>query len=77
MNFNFVFASSKGGSTLLRYDDTNPSAEEQRYIDSIAENCRWLGHKPSKVRNPKPSLENPNLKTLNPHLQTLNAHPLL
>jgi glutaminyl-tRNA synthetase len=27
----------------LRFDDTNPSKEEQEYVDSIQENVRWLG----------------------------------
>ncbi len=27
----------------LRFDDTNPSKEEQEYVDSIMENVKWLG----------------------------------
>ena len=27
----------------LRFDDTNPSKEEQEYVDSIQENVKWLG----------------------------------
>ncbi|MDT8335720.1 MAG: glutamine--tRNA ligase/YqeY domain fusion protein [Desulfurivibrionaceae bacterium] len=27
----------------LRFDDTNPSREEQEYVDSIKDNIRWLG----------------------------------
>ncbi len=27
----------------LRFDDTNPSKEEQEYVDSIKDNVRWLG----------------------------------
>ena len=37
------------GECLLRYDDTNPEAESQEYIDSIAKSVNWLGHKPSRV----------------------------
>ncbi len=29
--------------THLRFDDTNPAKEEQRYIDAIKEDIRWLG----------------------------------
>ena len=32
-----------GGVCNLRFDDTNPSKEEQEYVDSIQEDVRWLG----------------------------------
>jgi len=32
-----------GGLCNLRFDDTNPTKEEQEYIDSIKEDIRWLG----------------------------------
>jgi len=32
-----------GGVCHLRFDDTNPTKEDQEYIDSIKENVRWLG----------------------------------
>src|SRR3954463_3151583 len=32
-----------GGQFNLRYDDTNPSKEEQEYVDAIREDVRWLG----------------------------------
>lgn len=31
------------GKFNLRFDDTNPSKEEQEYVDSIIEDVRWLG----------------------------------
>jgi len=31
------------GKFNLRFDDTNPSKEEQEYVDSIVEDVRWLG----------------------------------
>jgi len=40
---NFGIAEEFGGTCNLRFDDTNPIKEEQRYIDSIKEDIRWLG----------------------------------
>ncbi len=40
---NFGLAAEYGGLYNLRFDDTNPTKEEQEYIDSIKEDVRWLG----------------------------------
>ncbi len=40
---NFGVAEEFGGRCNLRFDDTNPTKEEQEYIDSIQEDVRWLG----------------------------------
>ncbi|MFC1737909.1 glutamine--tRNA ligase/YqeY domain fusion protein [Planctomycetota bacterium] len=40
---NFGIAEEFGGLCNLRFDDTNPIKEEQKYIDSIEEDVRWLG----------------------------------
>ncbi|MEZ6078251.1 MAG: glutamine--tRNA ligase/YqeY domain fusion protein [Pirellulaceae bacterium] len=40
---NFGLAQSYSGRCNLRFDDTNPSKEEQEYVDSIQEDVRWLG----------------------------------
>ena len=40
---NFGIAEEFGGRCHLRFDDTNPTREEQEYIDSIQEDVRWLG----------------------------------
>ncbi|MBI5446046.1 MAG: glutamine--tRNA ligase, partial [Deltaproteobacteria bacterium] len=40
---NFGLALEFGGKCNLRMDDTNPTKEEQEYIDSILEDVRWLG----------------------------------
>jgi len=39
----FGVASDFGGRTHLRFDDTNPTKEEQEYIDGIQEDVHWLG----------------------------------
>ena len=33
----------EGGQYNLRFDDTNPTNEEQQYVDRIQEDIRWLG----------------------------------
>ena len=40
---NFGIAQEFGGLCNLRFDDTNPSKEEQEYVDSIKQDIRWLG----------------------------------
>ena len=40
---NFGIAQEFGGRCHLRFDDTNPTKEEQEYIDAIKEDVRWLG----------------------------------
>lgn len=40
---NFGLASEFGGKCNLRFDDTNPTKEEQEYVDSIKEDIKWLG----------------------------------
>ncbi|MCF7668866.1 MAG: glutamine--tRNA ligase/YqeY domain fusion protein [Verrucomicrobia bacterium] len=41
---NFGVASEyQGGICHLRFDDTNPCAEEERYVESIREDVKWLG----------------------------------
>ena len=40
---NFGIAEEFGGHCNLRYDDTNPTKEEQEYIDAIERDVRWLG----------------------------------
>jgi len=40
---NFGIAQEFGGTCNLRLDDTNPSKEETRYVESIMEDVRWLG----------------------------------
>jgi glutaminyl-tRNA synthetase len=40
---NFGVAQEYGGHCNLRFDDTNPTREEQEYIDAIERDIRWLG----------------------------------
>jgi glutaminyl-tRNA synthetase len=40
---NFGVAQEYGGRCHLRFDDTNPTKEEQEYIDAIKRDVHWLG----------------------------------
>jgi glutaminyl-tRNA synthetase len=40
---NFGVAEEFGGRCHLRFDDTNPTKEEQEYIDAIKQDVHWLG----------------------------------
>jgi glutaminyl-tRNA synthetase len=40
---NFGIAREFGGRCNLRFDDTNPTKEEQEYVDAIMADVRWLG----------------------------------
>ncbi|MCD4830835.1 MAG: glutamine--tRNA ligase/YqeY domain fusion protein [Anaerohalosphaeraceae bacterium] len=40
---NFGIASEFGGTCNLRFDDTNPTKEEDEYVKSIVEDVKWLG----------------------------------
>jgi glutaminyl-tRNA synthetase len=41
---NFGIAQEFAGRCHLRFDDTNPTREEQEYIDSIQADVKWLGY---------------------------------
>ncbi|HTZ76952.1 MAG TPA: glutamine--tRNA ligase/YqeY domain fusion protein [Stellaceae bacterium] len=40
---NFGIAEEFGGRCHLRFDDTNPTKEEQEFIDAIERDLKWLG----------------------------------
>lgn len=40
---NYGIAKDYNGKFNLRFDDTNPTKEEQEYVDSIIEDVKWLG----------------------------------
>ncbi|KAH7385328.1 tRNA synthetases class I, catalytic domain-containing protein [Phaeosphaeria sp. MPI-PUGE-AT-0046c] len=45
----FGFAKHHNGACNLRYDDTNPEKEEEKYFTSILDIVKWLGFEPAKV----------------------------
>ena len=40
---NFGVAEEYGGSSFLRFDDTNPGKESEEYVAAIKQDVRWLG----------------------------------
>lgn len=47
---NFGLAQKYNGKCNLRFDDTNPSTEEDEYVNSILEDVKWLGFEWDELR---------------------------
>ncbi|HET8985986.1 MAG TPA: glutamine--tRNA ligase/YqeY domain fusion protein [Trueperaceae bacterium] len=48
---NFGLAVDYGGITYLRFDDTNPTTENEEYVRGIIDNIDWLGFEYAEVRH--------------------------
>lgn len=49
ININFGYAAAHNGTCFLRYDDTNPEKEEEKFFIGIKDMVEWLGYKPDKI----------------------------
>ena len=49
IQLNFGLAEEFGGACNLRFDDTNPEAEDTEYVDAIRDDIAWLGFEPARV----------------------------
>lgn len=49
INFNFGYARVHDGVCYLRYDDTNPEKEEEKFFTGILDMVKWLGFEPWKI----------------------------
>lgn len=49
ININFGYAKNNEGICFLRYDDTNPEKEEEKFFTGIYNMVTWLGFMPYKV----------------------------
>ncbi|XP_066999237.2 probable glutamine--tRNA ligase [Anabrus simplex] len=49
ININFGYAAAYNGVCFLRYDDTNPEKEEEKFFVGIKDMVEWLGYKPYKI----------------------------
>lgn len=43
LNVTTVYTQANGGICFLRYDDTNPEKEEEKYFTAIKDMVEWLG----------------------------------
>ena len=46
---NFGLAQKYGGQCNLRFDDTNPEKEEEKFFTAIKDAVEWLGYRPYKI----------------------------
>jgi len=49
ININFGYAAAHDGVCFLRFDDTNPEKEEEKFFTAIKDIVEWLGYKPYKI----------------------------
>lgn len=49
ININFGYAAAQNGTCNLRYDDTNPEKEEEKFFIGIKDMVEWLGYKPAQI----------------------------
>lgn len=49
ININFGYAAAFSGTCNLRYDDTNPEKEEEKFFVGIKDMVEWLGYKPDRI----------------------------
>jgi hypothetical protein len=49
ININFGYAAAHNGVCFLRYDDTNPEKEEEKFFTGIKDVVEWLGYTPYKI----------------------------
>ncbi|XP_057662454.1 probable glutamine--tRNA ligase isoform X2 [Diorhabda carinulata] len=49
ININFGYAAAHNGICFLRYDDTNPEKEEEKFFTGIKDMVEWLGYTPYKI----------------------------
>ena len=49
IGLNFGLGEKYNAPVYLRFDDTNPAAEEQEFVDAIKNDIRWLGYSWKKI----------------------------
>ena len=51
------YAAAHDGICFLRYDDTNPEKEEEKFFTAIKDTVEWLGYKPYKITHSSDNFE--------------------
>jgi len=46
---NFGLAKKFNGSCNLRFDDTNPTTENTKYVEAMIKDIKWLGFTPTNI----------------------------
>lgn len=49
ININFGYSAANNGVCFLRYDDTNPEKEEEKFFTAIKDMVTWLGNNNSTI----------------------------
>ncbi|KJH52703.1 tRNA ligase class I, catalytic domain protein [Dictyocaulus viviparus] len=49
ININFGYAKAYGGFCNLRFDDTNPEKEDEKFFKAIEDIISWLGYTPARI----------------------------
>lgn len=57
ININFGYAAAHNGTCFLRYDDTNPEKEEEKFFVGIKDMVEWLGYKPDQITHSSDNFE--------------------
>uniref|UniRef100_A0A6A7FZU9 glutamine--tRNA ligase n=1 Tax=Hirondellea gigas TaxID=1518452 RepID=A0A6A7FZU9_9CRUS len=57
ININFGYAAAHNGTCYLRYDDTNPEKEEEKFFVGIKDMVNWLGYTPAKITHSSDNFE--------------------
>lgn len=65
ININFGYAAAHNGVCFLRYDDTNPEKEEEKFFIAIKDMVEWLGYKPFQITHSSDNFQQVNLKIIN------------
>ena len=76
ININFGYAAAHDGVCFLRYDDTNPEKEEEKFFTGIKDVVEWLGYKPYKITHSSDNFDQVRgIKSCLDKLSKLNYRP--